>query len=348
MRASKGFMLLIVLCLCVCIAGNLLSCTDNYFSTCANYGTNPENEKKYIKWVDFKVPYYLLEKTLNIDIKSQQDEVKLSWIDLLSYLAARYGGNFSRYKSKDLDKLITRLIDGESLSEITADMKYFPYYREAFTAILGEFVGPYEIQTKDEQGNIIWVKKYGLKVFSPIARGYYFSHYKDFGDSRSYGYKRVHFGNDLMGSIGTPVIAVEAGIVEAMGWNMYGGWRIGIRSFDKKRYYYYAHLRRGRPFSNTLELGKPVRAGDVIGYMGMTGYSTKENVNNIKVPHLHFGLQLIFDEVQKEGPNQIWVDVYNIVELLQKNKSHVVRDPETKESSRMYQIKDPRVEKYFK
>ena len=38
----------------------------------------------------------------------------------------------------------------------------------------------------------------------------------------------------MMGQVGTPVIAVESGYVEALGWNQYGGWRIGIRSFDKK------------------------------------------------------------------------------------------------------------------
>ncbi len=55
-----------------------------------------------------------------------------------------------------------------------------------------------------------------------------------------------------MGSIGTPVIAVEGGVVEALGWNQYGGWRIGIRSFDGQRYYYYAHLRRDHPFHTSL------------------------------------------------------------------------------------------------
>ena len=44
--------------------------------------------------------------------------------------------------------------------------------------------------------------------------------------------------------------------------------------------------------------------------MGHTGYSTTENVNNIKIEHLHWGLQLIFDESQKEGNNEIWIDVY--------------------------------------
>lgn len=76
--------------------------------------------------------------------------------------------------------------------------------------------------------------------------------------------------------------------------------------------------------------GKIVKAGDVIGYLGMTGYSVKENVNNINVPHLHFGIQLIFDESQKEGVNQIWIDVYTIIEFLKKNTTEVYKE-ETQE-----------------
>ena len=74
----------------------------------------------------------------------------------------------------------------------------------------------------------------------------------------------------------------------------------------------------------------------------MTGYSTKENVNNINIPHLHFGIQLIFDEVQKEGPNQIWVDLYDLVNFLQKNRSEVYKlEDETKDYARKYNIVDP-------
>ncbi len=71
----------------------------------------------------------------------------------------------------------------------------------------------------------------------------------------------------MMGLVGTPIIAIESGYVEALGWNRYGGWRIGIRSFDKKRYYYYAHLRQNRPYAEGLKEGDYVTAGgDVIGY----------------------------------------------------------------------------------
>ena len=116
----------------------------------------------------------------------------------------------------------------------------------------------------------------------------------------------------------------ESGTVEVMGWNQYGGWRIGIRSFDKKRYYYYAHLRQNRPYQVDLTEGKVVNAGDVIGCVGRTGYSTTENVNNINTSHLHFGLELIFDESQKECDNEIWIDLYAITKLLQKHQSETL------------------------
>ena len=76
----------------------------------------------------------------------------------------------------------------------------------------------------------------------------------------------------------------------------------------------------------------------------MTGYSTKENVNNINVPHLHFGMQLIFDESQKEGNNEIWIDVYSIIEFLKKNRSEVyLEDTSTKNYARKYDIMLPEV-----
>jgi len=68
----------------------------------------------------------------------------------------------------------------------------------------------------------------------------------------------------------------------------------------------------------------------------MTGYSSKENVNNIEVPHLHFGMQLIFDESQKEGINQIWIDVYQIINFLNKNRSEVYKKENSKDYHRKY------------
>ena len=198
-------------------------------------------------------------------------------------------------------------------------------------------MGEYEIEREDGT----FEKKYGLKAFSPIAKGYSYSHFDDFGASRSYGFRRKHLGHDMMGSVGTPVVAVESGYVECLGWNQYGGWRIGIRSFDRKRYYYYAHLRRDHPYNDMYE-GKFVTAGDVIGYLGMTGYSTKENVNNIDTPHLHWGMQLIIDESQKDAVAEIWIDVYAKTRLLEKNRSAVVKVE--KEYERKYEMFIPEID----
>ena len=297
------------------------------------------DKKDYIKWVDFNVTSEALKLTSKLDIESHNNnsEIQYNWIELLAYLASQNGGNFKNFKQSHLDDLIKKLNNRETISDLTSNMKFYDYYYEAYSAVLSGFIGNYSIETCNENGEKVFEDRYGIKAFLPIAKNYNFSHYDDFGNSRSYGFKRVHLGNDLMGSIGTPIIAVESGVIEHLGWNQYGGWRIGIRSFDSKRYYYYAHLRKNHPYAEGLEEGMIVKAGDVIGYLGMTGYSVKENVNNINVPHLHFGMQLIFDESQVDSPNEIWIDVYQIIEFLMQNRSEVYQsNTETKDYSRKY------------
>ena len=303
------------------------------------YHTEAAEQRNFIKWAEFNVPYDALERSFHCDINTQGE---ISWIDLLAVLAASYGGNWENYKAKDLQKLMDRA-QTTPITELGKDLKYYPYFREIYQAVLGEFLGTYITQEFDSTTEeTVWVKQYGLKTFSPIAAGYYYEDYDDFGSSRSYGYQRRHLGHDLMGSVGTPIVAVESGTVETMGWNQYGGWRIGIRSFDSKRYYYYAHLRKDHPFHCDLYEGKTVTAGEVIGYMGRTGYSTTENVNNITTPHLHYGMELIFDESQKESDNEIWIDLYHITKLLEKHKSQVYKDEEKKEYYRKYEyIENP-------
>ncbi|MDQ5983811.1 MAG: hypothetical protein RUMPE_00840 [Eubacteriales bacterium SKADARSKE-1] len=306
-----------------------------------------ENKESYIKYAEFNVPYEALEKAMNIDISSHEKEIKINWIDILSYLAAKYGGDFKKhYTSCDMDKVVSEINSGKNIEELSEKLKYYNYFNEVYNAVLGEFIGNYRIQTekKDENDETIFEEKYGLKVFSPIAKTFPYQHYSDFGVSRTYGYSRPHLGHDMMTATGTPVIAIESGIVEVMGWNQYGGWRVGIRSFDKKRYYYYAHLRKDKPFHECLSEGKIIKAGDVIGYVGRTGYSSSENINNIKTSHLHVGLELIFDESQKECTNEIWIDLYDITRLLSKNQSEVIRIPETKQFYRKYDFKEANLE----
>ena len=168
-----------------------------------------EEKKDYIKWVNFTPTYSALNDTSKLDIESHNNPdsmVQYNWIELLSYLACKYGGDFKRYNNKDLLELTQKLESGISMEELTKDSKYYSYYFEAYDAVLHEFIGEYEVtaggdDSSNDSNDISTTTKYGIKVFSPIAKNYSFSHYDDFGNSRSYGYKRVHLGNDLMGSI---------------------------------------------------------------------------------------------------------------------------------------------------
>jgi murein DD-endopeptidase MepM/ murein hydrolase activator NlpD len=280
-----------------------------------------ENEAGFVKWMEFDIPLAVLRQAYRYDVNSQKSgETPLDFVQLLAYAAAKNWGNFkgggSGRESAVMDEAVRRIKAGETLHDMAQGLKLYSFYLEAYGAVLGNFVGAFE-----QEGE----KVYGLKVFGPIAKGFGFSHSDDFGNQRSYGYRRPHLGHDLFGSVGSPVVAVEDGIVEALGWNQYGGWRIGIRSFDNKRYYYYAHLKRNTPYASGIAKGVNVKAGDIIGYLGNSGYSKHENQCNIKRPHLHFGMQIIFDESQKDGRNQIWIDTYNIVRFLNQNRMEVVK-----------------------
>ena len=290
-----------------------------------------------IRWVDFDVGYEAMKYALDQDIATFDQEKHISWIDTLALAACRTGGKCGLASVK---KAVLDLKGDRSPQELLEEQnKYYDYYHRAFTAALGGLVGSYEIQKDGE-----WKACYGLKAFSPVAAGYGYSHCDDFGVSRSFGFQRKHLGNDLMGGLGTPIVAVEGGIVEAMGWNRYGGWRVGIRSFDSRRYYYYAHLKKDTPFAPGLQEGDVVQAGDLIGFMGRTGYSDRENVNNIETVHLHFGLQLVFDESQKECNSEIWIDVYNIVRLLYAHRSSLQKTADGWQ--RVYPYRDLDVEVY--
>lgn len=337
-----GTELFVLVLLCLCLFMKRTDRQAGIFQTSGDF----------IKWVDFNVTCEALEQAFRYDVDTCQAEVHLNWVDLLAYLGTRYGGDFSRYKKSDMKKVAEQLINGEmTMEELTSDMKYYDYYRQAYGAVLDGMVGTFQaeipadevpemLQQSAQNTDTVWVTKYGLKAFFPLAKNFPYNDFDDFGVSRSYGFKRRHLGHDMMGQVGTPIIAVESGYVEALGWNQYGGWRIGIRSFDKKRYYYYAHLRKNYPFQSNLKEGSAVQAGDVIGYMGRTGYSSKENTNNIEESHLHFGLELVFDESQKESDHEIWINCYELVKFLRRNQCEAVKVEGTKEWRRVYQTKD--------
>jgi murein DD-endopeptidase MepM/ murein hydrolase activator NlpD len=90
---------------------------------------------------------------------------------------------------------------------------------------------------------------------------------------------RQHHGVDMVGAMGTPLVAVENGVVYGTGWHYLGGINLYLRG-DSSDVYYYAHL---SGFAGGISDGVRVNKGQTVGYLGDTG--------NAGVPHLHLGYQ---------------------------------------------------------
>lgn len=124
---------------------------------------------------------------------------------------------------------------------------------------------------------------------------------------RTYGGQRGHEGTDIMAEVNErglyPIVSMTDGVVEKIGWLPKGGYRIGIRSAGGI-YYYYAHLER---YAKDFKEGETVHAGDLLGFMGDSGYSEIEGtVGNFPV-HLHLGIYIQTDEVEELSINPYWV-----------------------------------------
>ena len=110
-----------------------------------------------------------------------------------------------------------------------------------------------------------------------------------FADARSEG--RLHDAIDIPAPQGTAVLATADGEIVKLFQSERGGTTIYQLSSDKKLVYYYAHLQR---YADGLVVGKLVRQGEIIAYVGDTGNA---GVGNF---HLHFSISVIAD------PKRYW------------------------------------------
>ena len=129
-------------------------------------------------------------------------------------------------------------------------------------------------------------------------------------DKRTYGGERGHEGCDIMGTERPrgyyPVVSMSDGVVEKVGWLEKGGWRIGIRA-PGGAYLYYAHL---YGYSRQWQEGDAVKAGELLGFMGDTGYSTVEGTTGNFEVHLHVGIYMKTDHEDEMSLNPYWVLKY--------------------------------------
>lgn len=103
---------------------------------------------------------------------------------------------------------------------------------------------------------------------------------------------RRHEGIDIVAPRGTPVVAAVDGWVWKIHWDPRGGQGVYLLDSSSSYILFYAHL---DGYAEGLREGKPVRQGEVLGYVGSTG-----NVRGS--PHLHLRIGRI------RTPERWWED----------------------------------------
>jgi len=89
------------------------------------------------------------------------------------------------------------------------------------------------------------------------------------------GYVKMHTGVDWATAYGTPIFASGNGVIEKVGWE--GGYGKYVRLKHNNGYETaYGHM---SAFAKGMEVGKRVRQGQVIGFVGSTGMSTGAHVH---------------------------------------------------------------------
>lgn len=129
---------------------------------------------------------------------------------------------------------------------------------------------------------------------------------------RTYGGERGHEGTDIMASRNErglyPVLSMGDGVISNLGWLEQGGYRIGITG-ESGVYYYYAHL---DSYADLAE-GDSVKAGELLGYMGDSGYGEEGTTGKFDV-HLHVGIY-----VYQDG-EEISLNPYHVLRMLEARK----------------------------
>jgi murein DD-endopeptidase MepM/ murein hydrolase activator NlpD len=124
-----------------------------------------------------------------------------------------------------------------------------------------------------ENNSHVWVPGFIFPVAGPTR------FVDSFGDARLSGTSEQHWheGCDVMAATGSPLVAVEDGVLSVYGGSdPLGGLSLFLKGTSGYSYYY-AHL---SAFAPGLAQGDHVTAGQLIGFVGQTG--------DALAPHVHF------------------------------------------------------------
>lgn len=181
-----------------------------------------------------------------------------------------------------------RTSDIDLLYSLVAHISTYGTTEDDFSIGLWEYYQNSRAVQRIQQFARIYEKFGKLDLFEhafPVPIGTHYSYKNTWGMARGWGGRRTHEGTDIFADHGLPVRSTCYGIIEIKGWNPYGGWRVGIRDLNNF-YHYYAHL---SGFEKSLQVGQIVQPGQVIGWVGSSGYG-KAGTQGKFPPHLHYGV----------------------------------------------------------
>jgi murein DD-endopeptidase MepM/ murein hydrolase activator NlpD len=239
-----------------------------------------EGDNFELKFVSFQKTKRLKFKSVDINLSLYEDGIKAGLTpNLLEKLIRLYsfdvdfqrdiraGDSFSvLYEEIYDDNTGKKLLDGDILYSkidlVKSSKRDFSYYL-------------FNTQYYDENGNTS--AKSFLKT--PISGARLSS---GFGLRKHpiLGFTKLHTGLDFAAPTGTPIFASASGTITFIGWNgtqKTGYGRRIVISHNSTYSSTYSHL---HGFRKNLIKGSKVKQGEVIGYVGSTGYSTG--------PHLHY------------------------------------------------------------
>lgn len=204
------------------------------------------------------------------------------------------------YREQNIgEEMLSSLIDKNQIGDLVA------------TYLLKERLGYYSWLENEEWDTFlqyteaIWndVKYFPIPQF-PKKSTLQTNYTNSWMSERNYGGKRGHEGTDIIASRNErgiyPIVSMTDGIITQKGWLEKGGYRIGVMTSEGV-YFYYAHL---ESYSHA-EIGDAVKAGDILGYMGDSGYGEEGTIGQFAV-HLHLGIYIYLDG-KEVSINPYWV-----------------------------------------
>ncbi len=240
-------------------------------------------------------------------VRQVKREYGREYITRLVQLGDQVGYRWGHVNQDLIDRLDnTPIRDVESRIKMSRNLKVFESVLTQMFESLEYFPVPEEVWIEKYYHNDEFVSKDVVE-----RKKYPYALYDDFGEERFYKEKRPHYGNDLVADEGVPLVSMTSGTITKFGWNEHGGWRIGITT-KEGAYFYYAHMSK---YADGLYEGRHIEAGELIGYIGDSGYGP-EGTTGMFIVHLHFQIGVQVDSYQNE---YLWMDPQTPLRLVEEN-----------------------------